>query len=167
MKKIFILLLLYSQVFGQTFIAQPYWGENKIRFYNKTNPVAATPFFTFDLSADINTAFGAVGTSSGINAVLLYNNKLFVSMAFSGGNGGVLVYAFSDVYPTRTATAPTVIKPGGNPGNPCIGMAIHPSNGNLYVATARVPNDGGVYLYTSASNYVSGSQFSRDRKSVV
>jgi len=145
--------------FAQQYICQPYYGTNKLRFYNKTNPVTGSPFYTLDLATDVATTFG-VGGGNGVNDVLIYNNKLFVSFDF-GNSGGVLIYNFSDVYPSRTANAPIVIKPGGNTGNSSAGMAINPSNGDLYIATFHnSPNDGGVYKYTAASNYATGSQFS-------
>ena len=62
---------------AQQTIAQPYYSESEIRFYNKTNPVASSPCYTLSLSADINTAFG---NTEGINDVILYDGKLFVSV---------------------------------------------------------------------------------------
>src|SRR5580704_10196488 len=92
-----VFVSLYSH--AQQSIAQPYYGEGKIRFYNKTNPVAGSPCYTLDISADINTNWG---TTSGINDVVIYNSKLFVSIDNGNGEGGVLVYNYADVYPTKT-----------------------------------------------------------------
>lgn len=143
---------------AQPFIAQPYYSENKIRLYNKINPAASDPFYTIDVSADINTAWG-FSTPSGLNSILIYNNKLFASFDF-GWQGGVLIYNLSDVYPVRTAVAPTVISPGGASGTSSAGMTINPANGDLYIATFNANHDGGIYKATAASNYTSVSQFS-------
>ena len=77
MRKHYIILTLALMLFSlvsqaQQAIAQPYYSEGKIRFYNKSNPVAASPCYTLDLSADINTNWG---TTSGINDVLIYQGK--------------------------------------------------------------------------------------------
>ncbi len=156
-KSTFALLLIVAAVLSGSYahaqqtIAQPYYSESEIRFYNKTNPVASSPCYTLSLSSDINTAFG---NTQGINDVILYDGKLFVSVDAGNNMGGVLVYNYADVYPTKTATAPTVLKPG-TAGLSTAGIAIQPSTGNLYVGTftSGTGSDGGIFVYTKASGY--------------
>jgi hypothetical protein len=144
---------LYSQ--AQQSIAQPYYGEGKIRFYNKTNPVAGSPCYTLDLSADINTNWG---TTSGINDVVIYNSKLFVSIDNGSNEGGVLVYNYADVYPAKTAGPISVINPQNTTGLPVAGIAIQPSTGDLYVGTFFTgASDAGIYVYTASSTYANSS----------
>ena len=148
-----VLASLCSQ--AQQSIAQPYYGEGKIRFYNKTNPVAGSPCYTLDISADINTNWG---TTSGINDVVIYNSKLFVSIDNGNNEGGVLVYNYADVYPTKTAGPVSVINPQNTTGLPVAGIAIQPSTGNLYVGTFYTgASDAGIYVYTASSTYANSS----------
>jgi Secretion system C-terminal sorting domain len=146
-------------VHAQTYIAQPYYAENIIRFYDKVHPVADSPFYVLDVSKDLFTAWG--DSTEGINDVVISGGKIFLSYA-AGGYGGALVYNFADVYPVRTGVAPTVIKPGtSGSGLPTIGMAVNPSNGDLYLATAYTggSEDAGVYTYLAAASYLVGNQF--------
>ena len=147
------LFCIYSQ--AQESIAQPYYNEGKIRFYNKNNVVPGSPCYTLDISADINTNWG---TTSGINDVVIYNNKLFVSIDNGNNQGGVLVYNYADVYPTKTAGPVSVINPQNAAGLPVAGIAIQPSTGNLYVGTFYTgASDAGIYFYTAASGYSNSS----------
>jgi len=162
MKKLITIILgLFagmSSVRAQQYFCQPYYGENKIRFYNTNGPVAASPYYTLDLSADVKAAWGV--TTNGPNDVLVYNNKIFVSFDL-GDRGGVLIYNYSDVYPARNANPPVVIKPQIANGLETAGIAINPANGDLYLATFNDgADDSGVYTYTAASGYATGSQFS-------
>jgi len=144
---------------AQQYIAQPYYGENKVRFYNKDVAAAASPYFILNISADVATAWGVAGTS-GINDVVIYNNKIFISLDL-GNSGGVLIYNYADVYPVRTATAPIAIKPqDATNGLSTAGITINPANGDLYIATFyNGSSDAGVYMATAASGYTSVSQF--------
>jgi hypothetical protein len=161
MKKYHTLLLLVTLLLftlaiqAQQAIAQPYYGEGKIRFYNKTNPVANSPCYTLDISADINTHWG---TTSGINDVVIYQGKLFASIDNGSGEGGVLVYNYADVYPSKTAGPVSVINPQNATGLPVAGIAIQPSTGNLYVGTFYTgASDAGIYTYTASSGYANSS----------
>ncbi|MBV9127033.1 MAG: hypothetical protein JO117_02985, partial [Verrucomicrobia bacterium] len=74
-------------------LAQPYYGDKKIRFYKTTNPVAASPLFTLDLSGDISGDLGP-------NCVVIRNSKIFVAVANGNGDEGlVLIYNYADFYP--------------------------------------------------------------------
>ncbi len=154
-----LVYLIAPRANAQNYIAQPYYAENKIRFYDKVHPVADSPFYVLNISSDLFTAWG--DSIAGINDVLIYGGKLFISYAADTG-GGVLIYNFADVYPSRTATPPTVIKPGtAAAGLPTIGMAINPANGDLYYGTAYTggANDAGVYYAIGVCGYLAGSQF--------
>jgi hypothetical protein len=157
-KYIIILLALLLGIVAaqaQQAIAQPYYGEGKIRFYNKDSAVAGSPCYTLDLSADINANWGA---TQGINDVVIYNNKLFVSIDNGNGEGGVLVYNYTDVYPAKTAGPVSVINPQNATGLPVAGIAIQPSTGNLYVGTFYTgASDAGIYFYTASSGYAGSS----------
>ena len=140
---------------AQQAIAQPYYGDGKIRFYNKANPVAANPCYTLDISADINTNWG---TTSGINDVVIYHGKMFVSIDNGNNQGGVLVYNYADVYPTKTSGPISVINPQNTSGLPVAGIAIQPSTGDLFVGTFYTgASDAGIYTYTAASGYANSS----------
>ncbi len=142
---------------AQQAIAQPYYGEAKIRVYNKANPVAGSPCYTLDLSADANTAWGV---TVGINDVVIYQNKLFVSFDAGNNTGGVLVYNYADVYPTKTAGPVAVIKPQTTSGLSSAGIAIQPSTGNLFIGTFyNGSSDAGIYEYYADSGYTAGIQF--------
>ena len=70
------ILVLYAGISGvraQQYYCQPYYGDNKLRFYTTTNPVAGSPFYTLDLSADVNQAWGE--TVSGPNEVVIYYDQ--------------------------------------------------------------------------------------------
>ena len=153
----FICLFIKQAALAQQTIAQPYYGEAKIRFYNKSNPVASSPCYTLDLSADANTNWGV---TQGINDVVIYQGKLFVSFDAGNGTGGVLVYNYADVYPAKTAGPVAVIKPQTTAGLATAGIAIQPSTGNLFLGTFfDGTNDAGLYEYTASSGYATGSQF--------
>jgi hypothetical protein len=144
---------LYIQ--AQQSIAQPYYGEGKIRFYNKDHAVAGNPCYTLDISADINTSWS---TTSGINDVVIYNNKLFVSIDNGSGGGGVLVYNYADVYPAKIAGPVAVLLPQNATGLPVAGMAIQPASGDLYIGTFYTgASDAGIYVYTASSSYTNAS----------
>jgi hypothetical protein len=137
-------------------LAQPYYGDKKIRFYQTTNPNAAVPLFTLDLSSDIAGSFGP-------NSVVIHNSKIFVAVA-SGNEGMVLIYNYADFYPTKVANASAVLKFGLAKGLPAAGMAINPDNGDLFVPTFHPIGaggaDGGIYVYSAASNYTALTHFS-------
>jgi hypothetical protein len=147
-----LLTSLYTQ--AQQTIAQPYYGEGKIRFYNKANPVAGSPCYTLDISADINTNWSV---TQGINAVLIYHDKLFVSIDAGNSTGGVLVYNYSDVYPSKTGGPVSVIKPQTTTGLPVAGITIQPSTGNLFIGTFYTGSDAGIYTCTATSGYANSS----------
>jgi hypothetical protein len=149
------LVFISLWVQAQQSIAQPYYGEGKIRFYNKDAVVAASPCYTLDISSDINTNWG---TTSGINGVIIYSSKLFVSIDNGSGSGGVLVYNYADVYPTKTAGPISVINPQNATGLPTVGMAIQPGTENLYIGTFYTgASDAGIYMYTFTSGYANSS----------
>jgi gliding motility-associated-like protein len=161
-KLIMVMVCLCSFIWvrAQQYYCQPYYGDNKIRIYTTTNPVASSPAYTVDLSADVSAAFGEA--NDGPNDVVFYQQKMFVSFDLGDNTGGVLVYNLSDVLPTRDGTAPTVIKPQltNGAGLPCAGITINPANGDLFIPTFYTGNsDAGVYQYTAASNYTTGTQF--------
>jgi Secretion system C-terminal sorting domain len=155
---IILVALIYShKLSAQQAIAQPYYGEAKIRIYNKTNPVAGSPCYTLDLSADANAQWGV---TQGINDVIIYQDKLFVSFDAGNNTGGVLIYNYADVYPTKTVGPAAVIKPQTTAGLACAGIAIQPSTGNLFIGTFyNGSSDAGIYEYTASSSYTSGIQF--------
>jgi hypothetical protein len=139
-----------------SFLAQPYFGENKIRFYDKSKPInASAPWWTVDLSADIAAAWGP---GQGPNGIVCHKSKLFVSLDL-GNSGGVLVYNYTDLYPSKKPAA-SVIKPGGGNGVPSIGLAIDPNTDDLYVAVYSLDGSrSGIWRYTAISNYATGNQF--------
>lgn len=152
-----LITLLQLKIYAQQTIAQPYYSEAKIRFYNKDNAVAASPCYVLDLSGDINANWGV---SQGINDVVIYQSKLFVSIDAGNGTGGVLVYNYNAVYPAKTGGPTAVIKPQTTSGLPCAGITIQPSTGNLFIGTFYTgSSDAGIYMYTATSGYSSGSQF--------
>jgi Putative Ig domain len=149
--KCIILLVVLAVQSVQALIVQPYWTENKLRMFAESFPVDfANPVHEVDLSTEVQATFGA--GRKGPNMVVYYNGKMFVSFDV-GGFGGVFLYNASDLYPMRTAAQPQVIRPDGF--RAVIGMAIHPVNGDLYVATIG----GGVHYYTAASGYQTGAVF--------
>jgi hypothetical protein len=137
-------------------LAQPYFRDKKVRFYPTTNPNAATPLFTLDLSSEIT------GTSFGINAVVFHNSKLFIAVANDNGDQGlVLVYNYADFYPTKVKNASAVLKFGVANGLSAAGMAVNPDNGDLYIPTFHASGStGGIYVYSAASNYTVVNHFS-------
>jgi Secretion system C-terminal sorting domain len=153
-------ILFICPTFAQRYVAQPYYAENKIRFYDKIAPSPSSPYFVLDIAADVFTVWG--DSIPGINDVVIYNSKIFVSYA-TDTTGGVLIYNFSDVYPIRTSTPPVVVKPGtGSAGLPTCGIAINPANGDLYIPTFYTGGsiDAGVFYSTAASGYTTQTQFS-------
>ena len=153
LRTILTMALLLARMASAALIMQPYYGDNRLRFYTDVNPDAAHPDYEVDLAPDVQAAWVAAGT--GPNCVIThFVGKVFVSFDFDP-TGGVLIYNSSDLYPARTANAPQVIKPGGGAGASSIGMAVHPVTGDLYVATAGA----GIYKYTAASNYTVESHF--------
>ena len=154
---VFLLLLGAMNCAAQQTIAQPYYSEGVIRFYNKSNPVAGSPCYTLNLTADIQSNWSV---TQGINDVVIYQGKLFVSIDAGNNTGGVLVYNYADVYPSKTAGPVAVIKPQTTAGLATAGIVIQPSTGNLFLGTFfNGSSDAGIYQYTAASGYVSGSQF--------
>jgi hypothetical protein len=135
-------------------LAQPYFGDKKIRFYKTASPVAATPLFTLDLSADLPGDLGP-------NCVVMHNSKVFIAAANDNGDKGmVLIYNYPDFYPSKVANAAAVLKFGIANGLSSAGMAVNPLNGDLYIPTFHVAgNDGGIYVYSAASNYTTLSHF--------
>ncbi|MEB3334070.1 MAG: hypothetical protein VKP70_03705 [Cyanobacteriota bacterium] len=139
-----------------SFLAQPYFSENKIRLYDKSKPInASSPWWTIDLTADIAAAWGP---GSGPNSLVCHKAKLFVSLDL-GGRGGVLMYRYADLYPSKKPAA-TVIKPGGGSGAASIGLAIDRNTDDLYVAVYSLDGgQSGIWRYSASSNYSSGNQF--------
>lgn len=165
MKKLFLCLVLMlvgvaiQRLAAQNYIAQPYFEEGKVRFYAQASPInPATVAYTLDVAPAMMANWQiAPNANNGPNAVLIYNNKLFVSFDLGIVQGGVLVYNMLDI-----TAPPTVIKPGGTTGTPCAGMAIQPSTGNLYIATFSGGGngaDGGIYYSTAASGYTNSTLF--------
>jgi hypothetical protein len=163
-KLITIFLCLYasiSAVWAQQYYCQPYYTENKIRFYTTDNPVASAPYYALDLTADMHSVWGAGVTEGSINDVVTYNGKIFVSFD-CGGKGGVLIYNYKDIYPVRNGTPPIIIKPQTPVGLSSAGIAINPANGDLFIPTFKNDvegDDSGIYLCTAASNYTVITQF--------
>lgn len=150
MKKTTITLLLLGWslqfAFGQDYLCQPYFQARQLKFYLKTN-VATN--YTDSLDQDIKSNFGGI-TSGGPNSVVIYKDKLFVSLDFFGGKGGVLIYRLADLLPTKSSNPPyRVIKPGNADGFASIGIAIQPSTGDLYIPTAG----NGIWKSTANSGY--------------
>jgi hypothetical protein len=142
----------------QDYICQPYYRKNVLRFYKTINPTASSPYHEVDLTSDVESAWG-VG-SHGLNDVAIYNGKIFTSFDIENqGKGGVLIFNYSDIYPSKTATSPIVVKPGNIKGLPSAGIAINPQTGDLYIPTFNIGQDSGIYKYTAASGYVTSSQF--------
>lgn len=136
-------------------LAQPYYGDKKIRFYETTNPAAASPVSTLDLSSDITGDFGP-------NSAVVRNSKIFIAVANDNGDKGmVLIYNYADFYPTKVANAAAVRKFSIADGLSAAGMAINPKNGDLYIPTFHVTGaNGGIYVYSAASNYTTLTHFS-------
>ena len=140
-------------------LAQPYYGDKKIRFYDTANPIASSPHYTLDISSDIINNWD---NDFGPNNIVVHNTKIFIAIANGNGDkGGVLIYNYADIYPVRNANSPVVLKFNLANGLSSAGAAINPANGDLYVPTFHVNgNDGGVYIYSADSNYVTMSHFS-------
>lgn len=143
--------------------AQPYYDENKIRFYDKSQPInPSVPDFTLNLSKGIDDNWGS--GKKGPNNVVIYKNKIFVSLDLDGSSkGGVLIYNYSSVGFAKNATtnppADLAIKPNGGDGIASIGIAIDPKTGDLYIPVFSFDGTkSGIYKYT-APNYTSGSLF--------
>ena len=150
--------VLLQRAFAQSFIAQPYYADGKVRFYAQATPInPATVAYTLDLTAGMQAAWNVTPNgSNGPNGTLIQNNKLFVSFDLGLAQGGVLVYNMLDI-----AAAPTAIKPGGGNGYPVAGMCINPANNDLYMATFTVNGaGGGIYYSTTASNYTGATNLS-------
>ncbi len=150
---------LLQRAFAQNFIAQPYYEDAKVRFYAQASPInPATVAYTLDVAPAMLANWNVTpNANNGVNSVLIYNNKLFVSLDLLSIQGGVLVYNMLDI-----TAPPTVIKPGGGTGTPCAGIAIQPSTGNLYIATfsgGANGADGGIYYSTAASGYTNNTLF--------
>lgn len=142
-----------------TILAQPYYGNKTIRFYDTVNPIASTPLYTLDISTDIINNWG---DDFGPNTIVVHNTKIFIAIANGNGDkGGILIYNYTDIYPARNANLPAVLKFGIPDGLSAAGIAINPQNGDLYVPTFHVNgNDGGVYIYTADSGYTTMIHFS-------
>jgi predicted outer membrane repeat protein len=162
MKSLIFLVLsicaILTPAFAQNYTAQPFYQDGKIRFYNTTSGATINPStvaYTLDVSADMVNVWGqAANASNGPNSVVIYNNKIFVSFDMNGSKGGVLVYDYANIFPSRNAVAPAVLKPGGGNGSACAGMTINPANGDLYICSyTGGAGNGGIYYATAASNY--------------
>jgi len=152
MSRILVIGILLGVQTASALIVQPYLNENKLSFYAGMFP-EKTPVHEINLTPDIAAAWPVPGT--GPNAVVCRDNKIFVSFDINYSYGGVFVYNAADLYPVRNGNAPLhVLRPGGGLGRSCIGMAIHPTTGDLYVGTFG----GGVFIYTAVSGYSPASE---------
>ena len=157
--------------------AQPYFSDKSIRFYDKSKPIiASAPDYTLDLingitnvpPMSVTVGWGPLkGSRNGPNNVVIYKNKIFVSLSLNDdGEGGVLIYDYSDVFvnpvpPAKIVNPPAkiVIKPKGGNGIASIGIAIDPKTGDLYIPVFSFDGTkSGIYKYT-APNYTSESLF--------
>jgi Secretion system C-terminal sorting domain len=152
--------VLLQRAFAQTYIAHPSFREGKIRFYAQQAGVInpATVAYTVDLAPAMFREWSEAPTASnGPNAVIVYNNKLFVSFDIGFQRGGVLVYDMLNMN-----LWPIAIKPGGGVGNPSAGIAIQPATGNVYIASYHGGvngGEGGIYYSTAANNYATVTKF--------
>lgn len=133
----FLSIISYAQ---NNYIAQPYYGDNMIRFYVKTTGV-------LHHSLDIGPDGG-----SGPNCVRIFGDLIFISTD-AGASSKVLIYHHADIYPTRTANAPQIINyPSG-----IAGMEVDGA-GNLYVSTFNGGgNPGRIIKYNASSNYTTST----------
>ena len=153
------LLLGFAWLAAQQYYIEPYFNDpnagaappRSIKLFRLDAAGATQVGPAMDLTPDINTAFGTPGFNTGPNAVLIYKDKLFVSVDREFSNGGVLMYKLGDIFP-RSA-APAALKPNG--GLPSAGMAIEPKTGDLFVATF---NGGGIWRF-AAPTYTTMTQF--------
>jgi hypothetical protein len=121
----------------------------------RLDPAGATQVGpAMDVTSDIVNAWGSAGGGTGPNAVLIYKDRLFVSVDRDFNAGGVLMYKLADIFP-RNAINPTALLPNGGVGIPSAGMAIQPGTGDLFVATF---NGGGIWRF-AAPAYTTGTQF--------
>lgn len=163
-KKLFIVYLFLTTcltvckcVIAQTeaagdYIAMPYFGDLKIRFYQTST---GNLFHTLDI-ADEYVNFPSIPFSgAGPNAAAIYNGKLFISFDKNLVQGGVLIYNFNDIYPVRNSNPPIIISTA-----PVAGIAIHPVTGDLYTAKFNTGGSSGVVTrYTKISGYSAGSAY--------
>ena len=146
------------------FLCQPYYDDKMLRFYSTANPVAATPYHTVDLAADMAKAWPDY-VKGGPNSVVVRNGRIYVSFDLDDETqGGVLIFNYADVYPVRSATPAFVVRPGAVPGFPkglaSCGIAVEPVTGDLYIPTFYdTVHDSGVYKASAASNYAAVTQF--------
>ena len=56
-------------------LAQPYYGDKKIRFYDTANPIASSPLYELDLSSDITSNWGSDCSGAFDNSFSVRLNK--------------------------------------------------------------------------------------------
>lgn len=151
-----VCLTMFKSALSQTtaagdYIAEPYYGDVKIKFYMAST---AALFHTFDLAPEFMNfpiPFGPAGP----NATAIYDGKLFISFDKDGTQGGVLIYNYNDIYPVRNNNSPIIISTAS-----VAGIAIHPVTGDLYVAKFfSGANSGTITRYTKLSGYSTASAF--------
>lgn len=126
-------IISYAQ---NNYVAQPYYGGNVVRFYEKTTGV-------LHHSLDIGLDGG-----SGPNCVRIFGDLIFISTD-ADVSSKVFIYHHADIYPTRTATPPQII----NYSSGIAGMEVDAA-GNLYVSTFNgAGNPGRIIKYTASSSY--------------
>ncbi|TRZ66348.1 T9SS C-terminal target domain-containing protein [bacterium] len=140
-----------TDVAGGEYLTVPYFGDKMIKFYRISNQ---NLFYTFNLAPEfINYPIPFGGPNCGPNATAIYEGKLFISFD-NDPLGGVLIYNYNDIYPTRNSNPPIIISTA-----PVAGIAIHPVTGDLYVAKVNVPGppaiSGKITRYSKASGYSS------------
>jgi hypothetical protein len=155
-----ILLGFLPWLAAQQYYIEPYFydaGANpqrSLKLFRLAGGSATQVGATMDISPDILRTWGSGGAGSGPNAVLVHQDKLFVSIDRDFNGGGVLMYKLADIFP-RNGVNPVALLPNGGAGIPSAGMAIHPRTGDLFVATF---NGGGIWRF-AAPAYTSGTQF--------
>jgi len=136
-------------------LSVPYFTEKKIRFYKTSD---ASLYYTFNLAPEfVNFPIPFASPGVGPNATAIYDGKIFISFDSdtNPGQGGVLIYNYYDIYPVRNSNPPVIISTA-----PVAGIAIHPTNGDLYVAKFNDgTNSGMITSYTHASGYSAGSAY--------
>lgn len=156
------LLLGFAWLAAQQYYIEPYFYdtsaapglERSIRLFRLDGGNATQVGPLMDLTPDILRFWGSAGVlTTGPNAVLIYKDKLFVSVDRDFNAGGVLMYKLADIFPR--GAAPDTLMSGGGIGLPTAGMAIEPKTGDLFVATFK---DGGIWRF-AAPTYTTMTQF--------